>query len=40
MYESYSIDVDIEMYQGVLQHTASKLDFSNRIGTYMLQSFI
>ena len=32
--EDYSIGIDIESYQGVLEHTSSKLDFSVGIGIY------
>ena len=34
--EVYSIDNDIERYQGVLEHALSKVDFSVGIGIYML----
>ena len=34
--EEYSIDIDIERYQGVLEHALSKVDFSVGIGIYML----
>ena len=34
--EDYSIAIDIERYQGVLEHALSKVDFSVGIGTYML----
>ena len=34
--EEYSIDIDVERYQGVLQHALSKVDFSVGIGLYML----
>ena len=36
--EDYSIGIDIERYQGVLEHTLSKVDFSVGIGIYMLPS--
>ena len=36
--EDYSIAIDIEKYQGVLEHALSKVDFSVGIGIYMLQS--
>ena len=36
--EDYSIGIDIERYQGVLEHALSKLDFSVAIGIYMLPS--
>ena len=36
--EDYSIAIDIEGYQGVLEHVLSKADFSVGIGTYMLPS--
>ena len=34
--EDYSIGIDIERYQGVLEHALSKVDFSVGIGMYML----
>ena len=34
----YSIGIDIGRYQGVLEHTLSKVDFSVGIGIYMLPS--
>ena len=34
--EDYSIGIDIERYQGVLEHALSKVDFSVGIGIYML----
>ena len=34
----YSIGIDIERYQGVLEHALSKVDFSVGIGIYMLTS--
>ena len=34
--EDYSIVIDIERYQGVLEHALSKVDFSVGIGIYML----
>ena len=34
----YSIGVDIERYQGVLENALSKVDFSVGIGKYMLPS--
>ena len=34
----YSIDIDIERYQGVLEYALSKVDFSVFIGIYMLPS--
>ena len=36
--EEYSIAIDIERYQGVLEHALSKSDFSVGIGIYMLPS--
>ena len=36
--EDYSIAIDIERYQGVLEHALSKVDFSVVIGIYMLPS--
>ena len=36
--EDYSIGIDIERYQGVLEHALSKVDFSIGIGIYMLLS--
>ena len=36
--EDYSIVIDIERYQGVLEHALSKVDFSVGIGIYMLPS--
>ena len=36
--EDYSFDIDIERYQGVLEHVLSKVDFSVGIGIYMLSS--
>ena len=33
--EDYSIGIDIERYQGVLEHALSKVDFSVGIGIYM-----
>ena len=32
--EEYSIGIDIERYQGVLQHALSKVDFSVGTGIY------
>ena len=34
--EDYSIGIDIERYQGVLEHALLKVDFSVGIGIYML----
>ena len=34
--EDYSIGIDIERYQRVLEHALSKVDFSVGIGIYML----
>ena len=34
--EDYSIDIDIEKYQGVLKHALSKTDFPMGIGIYMI----
>ena len=34
--KDYSIGIDIERYQGVLEHALSKVDFSVGIGIYML----
>ena len=36
--EDYSIGIDIERYQGVLEHALSKVDFLVGIGIYMLPS--
>ena len=36
--EDYSIGINIERYQGVLEHALSKVDFSVGIGIYMLPS--
>ena len=36
--EDYSIGIDIERYQGVLEHVLSKVDFSVGISIYMLPS--
>ena len=36
--EDYSIGIDIERYQGVLEHALLKVDFSVGIGIYMLPS--
>ena len=36
--EDYSIGIDIERYQGVLEHALSKVDISVGIGIYMLVS--
>ena len=36
--ENYSIGIDIERYQEVLEHALSKVDFSMGIGIYMLPS--
>ena len=36
--EDYSITIDIERYQGVLEHALSKVNFSVGIGIYMLPS--
>ena len=36
--EDYSIGIDIERYQGVLQHALSKVDFSVGTGIYILPS--
>ena len=36
--EDYSIGMDIERYQGVLEHALSKVDFLVGIGIYMLPS--
>ena len=36
--EDYSIGIDFERYQGVLEHALSKVDFSVGIGIYMLSS--
>ena len=38
IHEYYSIGIGIESYQGVLEHSLSKVDFSVGIGIYMLQS--
>ena len=36
--EDYSLSIDIERYQGVLEHVSSNVDFSVGIGIYMLPS--
>ena len=36
--EDCSIGIDIESYQGVLEHALSKVDFSVSTGIYMLPS--
>ena len=36
--EDYSIGIDVERYQGVLEHALSKVDFSVGIGIYLLPS--
>ena len=36
--EDYSIAIDVERYQRVLEHALSKVDFSVGIGMYMLPS--
>ena len=36
--EDYYIGTDIKMYQGVLEHALSKVDFSVGTGMYMLPS--
>ena len=36
--EDYSIAIDIERYQEVLEHALSKVDFSMGTGIYMLPS--
>ena len=36
--EDYSIGIDIERYEGVLEHALSKIDFSVDVGIYMLPS--
>ena len=36
--EDYSIAIDIERYQGVLEHALSKVDFSMGTSMYMLPS--
>ena len=36
--EEYSIGIDIERYQGVLEHALSKVNFSVGTGIYMLPS--
>ena len=36
--QDYSIGIDIERYQGVLEHASSKVDFSVGTGIYMLPS--
>ena len=38
MKEDYSLGIDIERHQGVLEHALSKVDFSVGIGIYMLPS--
>ena len=38
MNEDYSSGIDIESYQGVLEHALSKVDFSVGISIYMLSS--
>ena len=36
--EDYSIGIDIERYQGILEHALSKVDFSVGTGIFMLPS--
>ena len=36
--EDYSVGIDIEKYQGVLEHASSKVDLSVGTGIYMLPS--
>ena len=36
--EDYSISADIDRYQGILEHSLSKVDFSVCTGIYMLPS--
>ena len=36
--EDYSIGIDTERYQGMLEHALSKVDFSVGTGIYMLPS--
>ena len=36
--KDYSIGIDIERYQGVLEHTLSEVDFSVVLGVHMLPS--
>ena len=36
--EGYSVDTDIERYQGVLEHALSKVDFSVGIGYTCFQA--
>ena len=36
--QDFSVGIDIERYQGVLEHALSKVDFSVGIGIYMLPS--
>ena len=36
--EDYATGMDIERYQGVLEHALSKVDFSVGIGIYLLPS--
>ena len=36
--KDYSVDIDIERYQRMLQHALSKVDFSVGTGIYMLPS--
>ena len=38
--EDYSIGIDIERYQGVLEHALSKVDFAVGTGIYMLSRFV
>ena len=38
IYEDYSIGIDTERYQGMLEHALSKVDFSVGTGIYMLPS--
>ena len=38
--EDYSTGIDIERYQGVLDHSLSKVDFSVSTGIYMLPSYL
>ena len=38
--QDYSIGIDIERYQGVLEHALTKVDFSVGTGIYMLSSYL
>ena len=38
--KDYSIAINIERYQGVLEHALSKVDFSVGTGMYMLPNYL